>query len=89
MAAGLPCISFDCDSGPRDMIRSGVDGLLVPPEDVGELAATMNQLMSDEDLRRRLGAKATEVIAAIQPRSDLSTLGCSTDRMPVEEFKSL
>ena len=61
MAIGLPCISFDCDSGPRDIIRPGVDGLLVQREDVTQLAGALHQLMSDNGFRRRLSEKASEV----------------------------
>jgi glycosyltransferase involved in cell wall biosynthesis len=61
MACGLPCIASACDSGPAEIIRDGVDGLLVPPENVDALADALRQLVSDEDKRARLGRHAVEV----------------------------
>jgi glycosyltransferase involved in cell wall biosynthesis len=61
MAYGCAAVSFDCDTGPRDLIRHEVDGLLVPPGDVGALAQSLGRLMQDDALRAQMSARALEV----------------------------
>ena len=61
MAHGLSAVSFDCDTGPRDIIRHGVDGLLAPADNVDVLEKALRRIMSDESLRRRFAARAMEV----------------------------
>lgn len=70
MACGLPVVSFDCPAGPDEIITDGVDGLLVPSGDVHALAEKLMVLMSDENLRRRLGQQARQTAQ----RYDMATL---------------
>jgi glycosyltransferase involved in cell wall biosynthesis len=58
MAAGVPVASFDCASGPREIIEHEVNGLLVGPESMAGMASALLRLATDEDLRRRLGEGA-------------------------------
>lgn len=61
MAHGCAAVSFDCDTGPRDLIRHDVDGLLVPPGDVAALAQSLRRLMQDDVLREQMAVRALEV----------------------------
>ncbi len=61
MQVGLPCISFDCPSGPRDLITNEQNGLLLPPQDIAGLSAALARLAADPELRGRLGAAAAGV----------------------------
>lgn len=62
MASGAAVISFDCKTGPAQIINDGVDGILVPHEDVDALAAAMTNIMGDEIKRNSLKAAAPEII---------------------------
>jgi glycosyltransferase involved in cell wall biosynthesis len=61
MGCGLPVISFDCPSGPADIIRNGENGILIPLRDRRALQASLASLMGDPGRRERLGAEAVKV----------------------------
>ncbi|NLC58211.1 MAG: glycosyltransferase family 4 protein [Armatimonadetes bacterium] len=54
LAARLAVVSTPL-SGIPEVVEDGVTGLLVPPEDAGALAAALERLITDPELRRRLG----------------------------------
>jgi len=61
MVAGLPSVAFDCPSGPSDLIVDGVNGLLVPAENVDALASALDRLADDPALRQRLGREGSKI----------------------------
>lgn len=54
MAMQIPCVATRI-TGIPELIRDGVDGLLVAPSSVEELVEAITKLMNDTELRRRLG----------------------------------
>lgn len=55
MECGLPVVSFNCQSGPAEIIKNEVNGFLVPNEDVKELANKLLDLIKDKEKRVLFG----------------------------------
>lgn len=62
MAAGLPCVAFDCPSGPREMTMNGQTALLVAQNDEPALELNLDRLMRDDNFRQTLGSQARESV---------------------------
>ena len=60
LAHEVPVVAVDCDTGPRDIVRDGVDGLLVRPGDPAALRDALDALMGDAPRRAALAARAGE-----------------------------
>jgi glycosyltransferase involved in cell wall biosynthesis len=72
MACGCAVVSFDCTTGPGDIIKHGENGLLVAPQNVPELVRVLRELLSDESLRRKLSEKSTDVLERYSTQKVLS-----------------
>lgn len=62
MSQGCACIVTDCEGEQKVMVDDGIDGLIAKSENVDDIAAKMQQLIDDENLRRRLSAGAIEKV---------------------------
>lgn len=60
MACGLPCVSFDCPYGPRNIIKDGEDGFLIEYLNTHALADGICKLIEDKELRKSMGRKGRE-----------------------------
>jgi glycosyltransferase involved in cell wall biosynthesis len=53
-ASGLPSVAGD-SGGVRSAVRHGTSGLVLPPTDVGMVAAALRELLADEAKRAQMG----------------------------------
>jgi glycosyltransferase involved in cell wall biosynthesis len=63
MGCGLPCLSFNCPSGPRHIISDQEDGFLIENGNIEAMAQKVCELIENDALRMALGKKAKENIA--------------------------
>jgi GalNAc-alpha-(1->4)-GalNAc-alpha-(1->3)-diNAcBac-PP-undecaprenol alpha-1,4-N-acetyl-D-galactosaminyltransferase len=61
MASGCAVVATDCPSGPADIVRPGIDGLLVPAGDAREISEAVGILMANANLREEMGNAARHV----------------------------
>jgi len=58
MACSIPCVSFNCPCGPKDIISNGEDGFLVPDGDIAAFASKLSFLISNIETRIKMGKNA-------------------------------
>lgn len=68
MTLGLPVISTDCPcGGPRMFIENEKNGFLIPVGSRKELANTMKKVLSDDNLKNRIGKNAKDIVELVNP----------------------
>jgi glycosyltransferase involved in cell wall biosynthesis len=66
LAVGTPVLAMEA-GGVAEVVRHGVNGLLVPAGDTEALGAAVRRYFSDAELRERLRGAAAESVAAYAP----------------------
>jgi glycosyltransferase involved in cell wall biosynthesis len=67
MTCGLPCVSFDCNYGPSDIIKNNEDGILVKNGDIRDLSHKIMELIENESLRKEMGKEARQNVQRFAP----------------------
>ncbi|MGM0934480.1 MAG: glycosyltransferase family 4 protein [Bacteroidota bacterium] len=60
MECGVPCVAFDCECGPSEIIQNAEDGFLVEDGNIHEFANKLKLLMENPLLRQNFGMKAKQ-----------------------------
>jgi glycosyltransferase involved in cell wall biosynthesis len=64
MGCGRPMVATDV-GGISEVLKHGETGLLVPPEDVSQIAISLKQILEDEALCKQMGERALEESKAL------------------------
>lgn len=68
MSLGLACISTDCPcGGPKDLIKDGINGYLVPVNDDAALAKRLEELLRDPEKTKKMGREAAKLQEGYRP----------------------
>ncbi len=65
-ANGLPMISFDIETGPNEIIKHGINGFLVPPEDKDAMQRSIETLIQDQELRIQMSKESAKTSEQFQ-----------------------
>ncbi len=87
MAAGLPCISFDCDAGPRNLIRNEENGFLIPVGDVDILTSRLELLIKEPKIREKLSIEAKKIADDLEKSkiADKFLAFCSSNKETIND----
>lgn len=83
-ACGKPIVTTDTD-GCREVVRDGLNGLLVPPNDVAALAGAIDRLARDPALRRTMGQESRRLAEACFDERMVADIVAGLYRMMLHE----
>ena len=69
LACGTPVVSYDCESGPNEIVHHELNGLLVENQKVNELSSALNRMMQDTDALQHFESMAKSSVQKFQLES--------------------
>ena len=67
MNYGVPCIAFDVDVGPREIIKDNVTGFLIGNRNIDGMISKISSLLDDKNLRYNMGQESFNSIKSFYP----------------------
>ena len=67
MNYGVPCVAFDVDVGPREIIKNSVNGLLIEDRNIDLMIKKIDGLLSNNDIRKEMGIDAKKKASQYYP----------------------
>jgi glycosyltransferase involved in cell wall biosynthesis len=65
-AKGLPIVSFDILTGPKEIVQEGVNGFLIPPYDIDAFADSICRLIDEPEMRVSMSNHAKDNIGKFE-----------------------
>lgn len=69
MSCSLPVISFDCKYGPQSIIQDGVTGVMVPRNNMKEMAIAICSMIENDKERQRMAAHSRQESKKYHPQN--------------------
>ncbi len=80
-AHDLPCVSFDVPTGPNEIIEDGINGYLISPFDCDAMVEKINDLITNEELRKQFADMAKSNIQKFEMVSIINKWNRVFDRL--------
>ncbi len=61
MGSGCACLSFNCPFGPSEIIKNGINGILVEDQNLSKFSQELQKLINDDELRDKLSYEAIKI----------------------------
>lgn len=71
MCFGLPLIASSAVGAAPDLVKQGENGVVYPVGDVSELAKALRLLLTDPQLRKRMGQRSREIVSRYSYEADI------------------